>query len=58
MKILVIIPAMALLCCAGACNSISEEPHGSYTLIYQKDGPTLGYSPDGADRPVKIMRLP
>ena len=46
MKMLVYIPAMALLCCAGACNFISEEPHGSYTLIHQKDGPTLGYSPD------------
>lgn len=36
------------ICCAFAvcaCSAVKEENHGDYTLVIQKNGPVLGYSP-------------
>lgn len=45
MKSLPLLLAAAALAAGCAQNRISEEPHGTYTLVRQTQGPTLGYSP-------------
>ena len=46
--------AAAILVAACARNEIREESHGSYTLVHQSKGPTLGYSPSSG---VKILTV-
>lgn len=53
LRFMPLIIASLVLACEG-CSTITEEDHGDYILVRQKDGPTLGYSKTSN---IRIIRL-